>query len=62
MSTRLFGQITHNIYLTISQFFATMFTEQVQMYTYIEENTKRIKITCNLNFWIGTHEFTYKPS
>lgn len=63
MSTRLIhGQTEHNIYLTISQFFATKFTEQVYTYLYIRENTNRIKIKCNLNFLIGTHECTYKPS
>lgn len=62
MSTRLRGQTGHNIYLTISQFFATKFTEQVYTYLYIRENTNRIKIKCNLNISIGTHECTYKPS
>lgn len=45
MSTRLRGQTGHNIYLTISQFFATKFTEQVYTYLYIRE--KRIGLRLN---------------
>lgn len=35
MSTRLRGQTGHNIYLTISQFFATKFTEQVYIHVLV---------------------------
>lgn len=36
MSTRLIhGQTEHNIYLTISQFFATKFTEQVYIHVLV---------------------------
>lgn len=35
MSTRLRGQTGHNIYLTISQVFATKFTEQVYIHVLV---------------------------
>lgn len=35
MSTRLRGQTGHNIYLTISQFFATKLTEQVYIHVLV---------------------------
>lgn len=39
MSTRLHGQTGQNIYLTISQFFATKFTEQVYIHVLVYRGT-----------------------